>query len=85
MKVTVSSSDNIFNLDVCEDLEIENFRALLESESGVPASHMLLFHNGVKLQDLKKTLNFYGVKDGDLILLQLQQSIPHQPTGIYCK
>lgn len=79
MKVTVTLEDQIFNLDVSDDLELENFRALLEFESGVPASQMLLFHNGAQLQDLKKTLSSYGVKEGDLILLQLQRTEPQRP------
>ena len=79
MKVTVTlAGENIFNLDVSEDLELENFCALLQFESRVPVSQMLLFHNGVQLQDMKKALNAYGVRDGDLILLQRRQPTPQQ-------
>lgn len=71
MKVTATlEGDQIFTLDVSEDLELENFKALLEFECGVQSSQIVIFHNGVPLADDKKTLNGYGIKDGDVLLIQ---------------
>jgi len=71
MKVTATlEGDQIFTLDVSEDLELENFKALLEFECGVQSSQIVIFHNGVPLGDDKKTLNGYGIKDGDVLLIQ---------------
>lgn len=76
MKVTVTlGGEQIFNLDVSDDLELENFKAILEFDSGVQASQIVIFHNGVPLQDNKKTLNAYGIKDGDVLLMQLSMPI----------
>lgn len=79
MKVTVTlEGDSIFNMDVSEDLEVENFKALMEFESGVPASQLVLFYNGVQLQDNKKSLSSYQVKEGDVLLMQRRTQQPRQ-------
>lgn len=71
MKVTTTlEGDQIFALEVSEDLELENFKALLEFESGVSSSQIVIFHDGVPLRDDKKTLNDYGIKEGDVLLMQ---------------
>ena len=71
MKITVTfEGESVFTLDISEDLEVENFKALMESESGLPASELVLSHNGSQLIDNKKTLGSYQVKDGDIILMQ---------------
>lgn len=52
MKVTVTTlSDDIFTLEVGDDLELENFKALCELETGVPAHEMWLLLNGRPLHD----------------------------------
>ena len=71
MKVTVTTlSDDIFTIEVSEDIELENFKALCESECGIPAAEISLALNGRPLQDDKKQLKEYGIKDGEVILLQ---------------
>lgn len=71
MKLTVTlEGDQIFSVDVSDDLELENFKALLEFESGIQSLQIAIFHNGVQLRDNKKTLNGYGIKDGDVLLMQ---------------
>lgn len=71
MKVTVTlEGDQIYNVDVSNDLELDNFKALLEFESGVQSSQIVIFHNGVQLRDNTKTLEGYGIKDGDVLLMQ---------------
>ncbi|KAL1454969.1 hypothetical protein WDU94_009096 [Cyamophila willieti] len=71
MKVTVSTHTNeCFLLDVSEDLELENFKAFCEVQSGYPAHETAIEFQGVLLQDNKKTLKNHGIQDGDLVLLK---------------
>ncbi|KAJ8737353.1 hypothetical protein PYW07_000624 [Mythimna separata] len=76
MKVTITTlNDEIFVLDVSEDLELENFKAFCEIESGFPAKDIILNYNGKPLLDDKKSLKEHGVHDGDVIvLLHMMQS-----------
>ncbi|XP_047524325.1 protein DDI1 homolog 2 [Pieris napi] len=70
MKITVTTlNDDIFILDVSEELELENFKAFCEIESGFPAKDISLNFNGKPLLDDKKTLKELGVNDGDIIIL----------------
>jgi len=71
MKVTVATlSDTVFTLDVSEDLEIENFKAFCEVESGIPSAEIGLLFNGIPLLDMKKSLKDFNVKDGDMLMLE---------------
>ncbi|XP_039280837.1 protein DDI1 homolog 2 isoform X2 [Nilaparvata lugens] len=71
MKVTVSTlNDDIFVLDVSEDLELENFKAFCEIESGFPAPEIVIVHNGKPLIDDKISIKTHGVRDGDVVILQ---------------
>ncbi|KAL0277124.1 UNVERIFIED_CONTAM: hypothetical protein PYX00_004512 [Menopon gallinae] len=71
MKVTVTTlSDSIFILDVSEDLELENFKAFCEIETGIPANDIVICFNGRPLTDEKKSLRRLGIKDGDVVILQ---------------
>ncbi|XP_067006623.1 protein DDI1 homolog 2 isoform X2 [Anabrus simplex] len=71
MKVTVTTlSDDIFVLDVSEDLELENFKAFCEIESGFPAPEIVIAFNGRPLMDDKKSLKDHGIRDGDVVILQ---------------
>lgn len=82
MKVTVTTlTDYIFVLDVSEDLELENFKAFCEVESGFPATEIAIAFNGRPLLDNKKSLKEYGIKDGDVVILQhmLQHSTNTNP------
>lgn len=72
MKVTVTtlSDDSVFVLDVSEELELENFKAFCEIESGVPAHEIVIAFNGLPLMDDKKSLRDHGIRDGDAVILQ---------------
>lgn len=95
MKVTVTTlTDFIFVLDVSEDLELENFKAFCEIESGFPASEIVIAFNGMPLMDNKKSLKDHGIRDGDAVILQhmysrSQSSMDQQQSGmkkrLYCK
>lgn len=70
MKVTVTTlNDEIFVLDVSEDLELENFKAFCEIESGFPATDITLTFNGKPMMNDKKSLKELGVHDGDVIVM----------------
>jgi len=83
MKVTVATlSDSVFTLDVGEDLEIENFKAFCEVESGIPSAEIGLLFNGQPLVDMTKSLKDYGVKDGDMVIMdriRQQRQAPTRP------
>ncbi|XP_055534289.1 protein DDI1 homolog 2 [Wyeomyia smithii] len=71
MRVTVTTmADYTFPLEVSDDMELENFKALCEIESGFPASEIVISLNGQPLLDDKKTLVELGIRDGDVIMLQ---------------
>lgn len=71
MKITVTTlSDVIFILDVSEDLELENFKAFCEVESGLPAHEIVIMFNGRPMMDDKKSLRQLGINDGDVVILQ---------------
>uniref|UniRef100_A0A1Q3FXE1 Putative dna damage inducible protein n=1 Tax=Culex tarsalis TaxID=7177 RepID=A0A1Q3FXE1_CULTA len=71
MRVTVTTpADYTFPLEVSDDLELENFKALCEIESGFPTTEMVISFNGQPLLDDKKTLTELGIKDGDMVMLQ---------------
>ena len=75
MKILVTNiSGDVFTMDVSPDLELLNFKALCEFECGVSTQQCVVIHNGVLLKDPNKTLGAYGVKDGDMILLQQKHS-----------
>ena len=66
-------SDDVYQIEVSADLELENFKALCEVESGIPAAEMSLLHNGRPLYDDKKPLKDYGIADGDMLIIQHQR------------
>jgi len=81
MKVTVATlSETVFTLDVSEDLEIENFKAFCEVESGIPSAEIGLLFNGIPMLDLKKSLKDYGVSEGDMVMMdRMRRQAPTQP------
>lgn len=83
MKVTVTTlTDYIFVLDVADDLELENFKAFCEVESGFPSSEIVIAFNGRPLMDNKMTLRDHGIKDGDAVILQHMLQQPASQTEL---
>ncbi|KAK6175362.1 hypothetical protein SNE40_013842 [Patella caerulea] len=71
MQLTITTlTDQIFTLEVSEDLELENFKALCEFETGISSHEIAILWNGRPLQDNKKTLQQYGISNGEMLLLQ---------------
>ena len=49
MQITVTTlSGDVFPLEVPEDLELENFKAFCEAESGIASQEMIILFNGKK-------------------------------------
>ena len=71
MQVTVTTlSGDVFPLEVPDDLELENFKAFCEAESQIQASQMVILFNGRPLLDDKKSLKDYGIKNGDMVIME---------------
>lgn len=75
MKITVTTTDDkLFFLDVAEDLELENLKALCAMEIGSEVTQIMVLFNGRELTNDKHTLQQFGVRDGDCIMLQRRRS-----------
>lgn len=71
MKLTITTlTDLVFSLEVSDDMELENFKVLCSIESNIELSRIVAFFNGAPLSDPKKSMSSYGIKDGDMILIQ---------------
>ncbi|XP_053546217.1 regulatory solute carrier protein family 1 member 1 isoform X1 [Bombina bombina] len=66
-----------FSLEVDSDFELENFRALCELESGIPAAQSEIVYAERPLTDNQRSLSSYGLKDGDVVVLR--QRSPAEP------
>lgn len=74
MKITVTTvTEYVFELDVHEELELENFKAFCEMESGFPSTEIVIIFKGQPLLDDKKSLKDHGIGDGDVVMLQHAQ------------
>ncbi|XP_063071539.1 protein DDI1 homolog 2 isoform X3 [Engraulis encrasicolus] len=75
------SSETTFALDVSPDLELRDFVALCELESGIPAAEIQITYAEQPLRDLTRSLGTYGLKDGDVVVLrQASRRPPAQPS-----
>ncbi|XP_068568301.1 protein DDI1 homolog 2 [Cebidichthys violaceus] len=64
------SPETTFALDVSPELELRDFIALCELESGIPAGEIQITHVEQTLKDHTRALGTYGVKDGDVVVLR---------------
>ncbi|XP_057703162.1 protein DDI1 homolog 2 [Corythoichthys intestinalis] len=79
--------ETTFALDVSPELELRDFVALCELESGIPAGEIQITYVEQPLKDPTRALGTYGVKDGDVVVLRqadrrpppTQQSFPGLP------
>ncbi|XP_015268110.1 PREDICTED: protein DDI1 homolog 2 isoform X2 [Gekko japonicus] len=67
-------SELTFSLQVDADFELQNFRALCELESGIPAAESQIVYAEVPLTDNHRSLASYGLKDGDVVVLQQMEN-----------
>ncbi|CAB1353390.1 unnamed protein product [Coregonus sp. 'balchen'] len=63
-------SEITFALDVSPELELRDFVALCELESGIPAGEIQITYAEQPLKDLTRALGTYGLKDGDVVVLR---------------
>ncbi|GAQ81962.1 DNA damage-inducible protein 1 [Klebsormidium nitens] len=69
MQLMVSTADErIVTLDVEQDEQVENVKAILEVETQIPLRNQRLLFNGRNLPNDAR-LNGCGVKDGDLLMV----------------
>ena len=81
MKISVTTlTDILITIDVSPDMELENFKALCECEVGLSAAEMVITHEGRPLLDNKKDLATYGIKEGDVLLIQQMLPTPASQT-----
>ncbi|CAG5135594.1 unnamed protein product [Candidula unifasciata] len=87
MQITVATlSDQLFTIQVSEDLELENMKVLCEMETRIPAQEMAVVWNGRPLLIDKMTLKQYGIRDGEVVLvqhLQAQNSSSGEYTSVF--
>ncbi|XP_047438125.1 protein DDI1 homolog 2 [Mugil cephalus] len=62
--------ETTFALEVSPELELRDFLALCELESGIPAGEIQITYVEQPLKDLTRALGTYGVKDGDVVVLR---------------
>lgn len=71
MRLTITTlTGELYMLDVGPEMELENLKALCEYESGIPAKEIVVMHEGRPLLDDKRNLKLYGIKEGDVLLIQ---------------
>ena len=82
MKLTITTlGDEIFTLDVSGDMDLASFKALCEFECGIPSTEIAVLWNGRPLHDDKRNLDDYGIKDGEVVLIQRIIGSRGQSTG----
>ncbi|XP_066493820.1 protein DDI1 homolog 2 isoform X3 [Tiliqua scincoides] len=72
-------SELTFSLQVDADFELQNFRALCELESGIPAAESQIVYAERPLTDNHRSLASYGLKDGDVVILQQVDNVEARP------
>ncbi|XP_054705566.1 protein DDI1 homolog 2 isoform X1 [Grus americana] len=73
-------SELTFSLQVDADFELQNFRALCELESGIPAAESQIVYAEQPLTDNNRSLASYGLKDGDVVILRQKETIEPRPS-----
>ncbi|XP_064642904.1 protein DDI1 homolog 2-like [Lineus longissimus] len=83
MRVTFMLDEQIVPLEVSEDMEIRDIKALcisLLDLEHVPSSDLSLIWHGQVLSNLTNTLKSYGVADDDLILIEKANAMQQSPS-----
>ncbi|CAG8531412.1 17643_t:CDS:2 [Dentiscutata erythropus] len=81
MKIAViTEAGEIHNIEVDSQIELENLKALIEAETGIPPADQIISYHGQELADPKKTLEQYNVLENDMLLIRKNpsQTIPRE-------
>ena len=71
MKILLTTLDGtIYPLEVSEDLELINLKALCEQETNIPAHKISLSYEGKPLDGDQRTLASFSLKDNEIIMVQ---------------
>ncbi|KAG0357358.1 DNA damage-inducible protein 1 [Podila minutissima] len=71
MRVSVLTEEGeLHHLEFDSQMEVENIKALIEADCGVPAEDQQIFHNERELVDPKSTLQTHNVHEDDILTLR---------------
>ncbi|KAG0085527.1 DNA damage-inducible protein 1 [Podila epicladia] len=71
MRVSVLTEEGeLHHLEFDSQMEVENIKALIEADCGVPAEDQQIFHNERELIDPKSTLQTHNVHEDDILTLR---------------
>ncbi|MCJ1398771.1 DNA damage-inducible protein 1 [Xylographa trunciseda] len=54
-------------------MALADLKAVIESDTNIPANLQVLFHNSLPLPDPSKTLSAVGISEGDIIIMQVRR------------
>ncbi|ORY23934.1 hypothetical protein BCR39DRAFT_341251 [Naematelia encephala] len=83
MRLTIIAPDNVYEHEVDPSMEIQDVQALIEAETGLPATAQVLSNDsGVQMTDTKRSLESYGVAgQASSIFLTLPNAQPVASTS----
>jgi len=81
MHITVTSAtgDVVFPLEIPDDLGVADFKAFCEAQSDIPSAEMLCLYNGRAMDDDKKKVSEYGLKDGEMVVVERRRKKAAKP------
>ncbi|KAJ3262611.1 DNA damage-inducible protein 1 [Boothiomyces macroporosus] len=72
MRITITTEDGqIHTLDVDQDMEILNLKALIEADMQFSTTSQQLYHNGNLLSNDKATIRNAGIAQDDILLVRI--------------
>lgn len=74
MLTILNAEGNAVPLDVDVSIEIENLKALIEVDFGIPSEQQAIHFQGKELMNGQDTLESSGVKEGDLLVVLNKES-----------
>ncbi len=78
MPLTFVTDNDTLSLDVDLSMTVDNVKAILEADSGIPAAKQILLHNGKPIADDSRSLQSYGIEKDDMIMLVQQEEQQQQ-------
>ena len=76
MRITIKTMlGELYTVDVSGDMEVEDFKAICKIQLAIPGLDSTLIHHGETLNNGTKTLGQYGLKDGDVVSLHIEENL----------